>query len=316
MRKFFQFATGALTGATTILALKSYQLFKQDLAAAHQRIQKESKIIETAAGPINYGSAGEGPPVLVIHGAGGGFDQALHTSKFFGEGFKWIAPSRFGYLGSYLPENASPATQADAYAALLDRLGIERVPVIGLSAGGPSTIQFALRYPDRCLGLVLISAISYAMIEVAANPEVMEILVDKFVASDWIIWLGVQLTRRKLVPPLGVPMRVIKNIGEADTSWLQTLLTYVLPVQPRRAGLVNDFAQIYKLDIFPRDHINTPTLVIHARDDSLVSIKQGRYTAKYIPTARLVELPSGGHLMIGQQARVRAEVESFLNGLV
>jgi pimeloyl-ACP methyl ester carboxylesterase len=47
-----------------------------------------------------------------------------------------IAPSRFGYLGSSLPAGATPADQADAYAVLLDALGIERTAVVGCSTGG------------------------------------------------------------------------------------------------------------------------------------------------------------------------------------
>ena len=141
------FTAGILSGAAGMLAFNGYCQYKRDLSAAHERVKKEGKKIETAAGPIVYGTNGEGPPVLVIHGAGGGFDQALHSAQMFGEGFRWIAPSRFGYLGTPLPEDASPTAQADAHAALLDALDIERAPVIGLSAGGPSALQFALRHP-------------------------------------------------------------------------------------------------------------------------------------------------------------------------
>jgi pimeloyl-ACP methyl ester carboxylesterase len=313
MRKLIQFSTGVVTGATAVLALKSYPLFKKNQITAYQRVQRESQIIETTAGPINYGVAGEGPPVLIIHGAGGGFDQALHTAQILGEGFQWIAPSRFGYLDTVLPEDATPAAQADAHAALLDALKIERVPIIGLSAGGPSALQFALRHPDRCSGLVMIAAVSQAMIEVASNPDVMEKIFDRLLFSDWLIWLGLQLAIHKILPPLGVPARVIHQMDAVDAEWLNTLLLYQLPVQPRRPGLVNDFFQIYLLDLLPAEQITVPTLVIHAKDDSLVSIKHGRLTAEHIPDARLVELPSGGHLLIGQRTRVKTEVGAFLS---
>jgi pimeloyl-ACP methyl ester carboxylesterase len=312
MRKLSQFVTGAFTGTAGVLGTISYLKFQRYLRTAEKRIAAEAKIINTQSGQIVYGIHGEGPPVLVIHGAGGGFDQALHTAQMFGHGFQWVAPSRFGYLGTPLPEDASPEAQADAFAALLDSLGIECASIIGLSAGGPSAFQFALRHPERCTGLVMVSAISRAMINVASNPRVMEKLLDGFLSSDWLIWLGMQLTMHKIVPPMGVPMGLIKNIDEEDGRWLQTLLELILPVQPRRAGLVNDFSQVYRLDIFPQDQIGTPTLIIHAQDDSLVSIKQGRFSAELIPHARMVEFNSGGHLLLGQQARVEAEVEPFL----
>jgi pimeloyl-ACP methyl ester carboxylesterase len=68
-----------------------------------------------------------------------------------------IAPSRFGYFGSSLPDGATPAGQADAYALLLDHLGIGRTAVLGFSAGSGSALEFGLRHPDRVVGLILAS---------------------------------------------------------------------------------------------------------------------------------------------------------------
>jgi 2-hydroxy-6-oxonona-2,4-dienedioate hydrolase len=316
MGKLKQFALGTLCGAAGVLGGKSYRLYRRDLTAAEQRIQSQAQTIETNAGRVVYNISGEGQPVLVIHGAGGGFDQALHVAKNFGSIFQWIAPCRFGYLGSDLPDDASPKAQADAYAALLDALDIRCVPIIGMSAGGPSAIQFALRHPERCSGLLLIAAVSKAMLAVAANPETMEKIFDWSLSSDWAIWLGLQLAIHKFRPPLGVSAKVIQQINAVDEAWLRTLLTYELPIQPRRSGLLNDFRSILRLDVLPMEQIQTPALVIHARDDSLVPIKHGRSSTRHIPNARLVELPSGGHLLLGQRERVKSEVEPFLKSVI
>jgi pimeloyl-ACP methyl ester carboxylesterase len=72
--------------------------------------------------------------------------------------FHWIAPSRFGYLRSTFHAGAGHEEQARVYAWLLDHLGIARVAVIGLSAGGPSALFFAALYPDRVSSLTLLSA--------------------------------------------------------------------------------------------------------------------------------------------------------------
>ena len=115
----------------------------------------------------------------------------------------------------------SPAAQADAYAALLDHLDI-KAPIIGMSAGGPSAIQFALRYPDRCSGLVLIAGVSKAMIDVASNHGVMEKTLKAALISDWLIWLRVcQFAIHKIRPPLGVPAKVIQEIDPIDDAWLK-----------------------------------------------------------------------------------------------
>lgn len=64
---------------------------------------------------------------------------------------------RFGYPGSSMPPEATPAAQADALAALLDALGIGQIDVIGISAGTTSALQLALRHPERVSHLVVIS---------------------------------------------------------------------------------------------------------------------------------------------------------------
>ena len=88
---------------------------------------------------MEYAVAGSGPPLLMIHGTGGGFDQGLlFTEKLAAHGVRVIAPSRFGYLRSSFPADHSSEAQADAFVALLDHLKLERVVVAGGSAGfGP-----------------------------------------------------------------------------------------------------------------------------------------------------------------------------------
>src|ERR1041385_4731709 len=101
-----------------------YRAYRRDIHKARARASSGSSIIQTAQGTIEYFSVGEGHPLLVIHGAGGGFDQALGFGPdLTGAGFRCIFVSRFGYLRTPLPADASPEAQADLYASLLDSLG-------------------------------------------------------------------------------------------------------------------------------------------------------------------------------------------------
>ena len=126
---------------------------------AQQRLSSiQHTSIASPFGTIEYAERGQGDPVLVLHGIFGGFDAAyLTVDPWIGEGFHVVAPSRFGCLGSSLPPHATVADQADAYAALLDALGIERAAVVGFSAGTVSAMQFGLRHPGRTTALVLMS---------------------------------------------------------------------------------------------------------------------------------------------------------------
>src|SRR5207244_13359647 len=85
-------------------------------------------------------------------------------------GFRVIAMSRFGYLRTPLPKDASPEAQADAHACLRNALNLDRVAVVGGSAGAPSAMQLCLRYPEHCLALGLLFPIAFAPGVAAKQP--------------------------------------------------------------------------------------------------------------------------------------------------
>ena len=129
-----------------------------DMNQPYKRVSGKSTVIPSPYGDIEYAEGGS-VHVLVIHGSGGGFDQGeLMVQAVLGDQFHWIAPSRFGYLGSTFNEGATFDDQAHAYAYLLDQLGIRKVAVVALSHGGPSALLFSALHPDRVSSLTLISA--------------------------------------------------------------------------------------------------------------------------------------------------------------
>jgi len=187
--------------------------YQRDIRQARERISVGSQIIETPYGSIEYAVTGDGPPVLVVHGAGGGFDQGLDLSKVLVQsGFRVIAMSRFGYLRTPLPADASPASQADAYACLLDALSIRRAAVVGFSAGAPSSMQFALRHPERTAALVLLVPAAYpAQLEQRSDGAIpkqtsagTKFLFDTALKSDFLLWphsgLHLKLCFRRFLP--------------------------------------------------------------------------------------------------------------------
>jgi pimeloyl-ACP methyl ester carboxylesterase len=187
-------ATAALAIVVIVVAVLVYVRFRRDMRAAEERLQSGgSQIIGTDCGPTEYATFGEGHSVLVVHGIFGGFDQGLVIARGnVGEGFRAIVPSRFGYLRTPLPDDASPAGQADAYACLLGALGMQRAAIMGTSAGGTSAIQFALRHPDRCLALVLFSSNAPGEAEAALPPE---LVAKVLLRSDWRLGRSWMYTR-------------------------------------------------------------------------------------------------------------------------
>ena len=278
-----------------------------------------SRMLETSFGPIEYAEAGEGPPVLVIHGAGGGFDQGLDiAADFVRSGFRVIAPSRFGYLRTPLPQDASPAAQADAFAALLDALDVSRCAVFGVSAGGPSTMQFAIRHPDRVAAMVLMVPAAYAPSVHVATPSKRMAALTGFVMnltlrSDFAFGLAVRFAPRAMTRMiLGTPPELLANAGPADRARAQAVLEHILPVSRRRRGLLNDAAIIPTLPRVELKRVEAPTLIISAQDDLYQTFAGSRYSAEHIPNARFLGYETGGHLLVGHQHEVTAQIGQFL----
>ncbi len=218
----------------------------------------------------------------------------MWLASLLGPGYHYLAPSRFGYLRTPIPPDPSPTAQAGQYAALLDALHIEQAAVIGLSAGGPSTLQFALRYPDRCKGLVLLSAISHRLIDM---PWFFKGLFFGLMKFNFLPWLFFRLSPASVYQTNGVSRTLLRQISR-DPEKMRRLrdlaATCMLPAM-RRAGMKNDWQQATQMSPYPLARIHIPTLVIHAVNDPVVSVEFGRFSSAQIPGARLLEVEGGGH---------------------
>jgi len=110
--------------------------------------------VDVDARPVAWREAGDGPVVVYLHGLGGSrtsWDHQLGTAP--GRGVAWDQP---GYGASAPLEPLTFAGLADAVTGLLDTLGVERAPLVGLSLGGMVALHTALAHPERVSGLVLL----------------------------------------------------------------------------------------------------------------------------------------------------------------
>jgi pimeloyl-ACP methyl ester carboxylesterase len=304
-----RFILGAAVFAMVVPGVFAYRQFRHDMALAYQRTASGGTLIETACGPIQYTEFGEGPPMLIVHGAGGGYDQGEYFAKFIGGDYRWIAPSRFGFLGAPVPDNANSALQADAYACLLDALGIEQVGVVGVSMGGPSSLLFAQRYPQRTNSLALISAASHA---IPARPAILATVFNLFL-KDFVFWSMVRLSPEGLLVALGVPSAVQQQLSPVEVAQLHAFLQSIEPMGARRAGQLLE-QQMSEYAAEQIQQIQTPTLVMHARDDTLIAFEQGEFTTESIPGAHFIPLEKGGHLalLMNMNAEAKEQLRGFL----
>ena len=298
----------------------TYGLYRRDIDPAYERISTGSQIAMSRCGPIEYALKGEGPPVLVVHGAGGGFDQGLELADSVARaGFRVIAMSRFGYLRTPLPADASAPAQADAHACLLDSLNIRRAAIVGVSAGGPSALQFALRFPDRTAALVLLVPAAYAprpnQEPPMRTPRGTMFLFNTALRSDFFFWAAGKIAHKTFIRGiLGTPPDVVASASAEEQARLQIVLDHILPVRPRRLGLLNDALVTSSLPRYELEQIVAPTLAISTADDLYGTFDGARYTAEHVPHARFIGYPRGGHLLVGRNAEATSEIAGFLRG--
>ena len=277
-------------------------VYHRAMRAARARLANRSSVIDSPYGDIEYAQGGAGPNVLIIHGAAGGWDQgALIGQAIFNSRLHWIAPSRFGYLRSGRPEDASVEAQAHAYAFLLDHLGIGRVAVVAVSAGGPSALAFSILHPERVASLSLISCGVRAPMR--ATSRLFE--------SDFLFWLTTRLFRQSLLRALGVDAAGAYARSLADVEWIDNAVAAMHPASLRAAGVAFD-RRAPSADARIGE-IEAPTLIVHAKNDALEPHQEAVYAAAAIPGARLVSFESGGQLLcITMRGPVGAIVEQHI----
>lgn len=307
---------GAIAAAVALSAWWAHARFTHELAAAAARAAQGSRVVSTRCGPIEVQESGNGRPLLVIHGAGGGHDQGMAFARdLVPPDTRIIAPSRFGYLRTPRPADASPAAQADAHLCLLDALGVDKAAVLGISAGGPSAMLTAIRHPDRVTALALVVPVAPA--PDAAHTEPTSVAEDsillRLLGSDFLFWSALKLARGPVFRfVLATPPELIAAATPAERERANAVANQVLPVSLRAAGLRDDTGLGRHLPPMALETIRVPTLVASARDDGYGTFDRSRYTASRIPGARFLAFDTGGHLLVGRQDELRTAFAEWL----
>jgi pimeloyl-ACP methyl ester carboxylesterase len=285
-------AVGAALGAAAAVwgIRKLVNRFEEETEETIRSLKRRSEVIDTAAGPVEVSIQGDGPPVLVVHGAAGGFDQGEVKSEEFA-GVKYISISRPGYLRTPISTGETPAEQADALAALLDELDIPEAGFIGTSTGGLVGLFFALRHPDRCSALVLVSSVN------APLPTSLSYYgaFSPFLANDFLPWALVHPETLLLIRP---NLRKQVSVNPEKIEIVSQILQSAYPTSLRLSGMLNDARQIDDLGEIPLESIRVPTLVIHGTGDQVVPFSQGVHSASRIPGARFLPVYKGTHYCV------------------
>jgi pimeloyl-ACP methyl ester carboxylesterase len=314
-----------LVGAFVIVKFEGWK--KEKMAA----LDAGSRLIETKAGPVEYTERGSGPAVLICHGAPGGYDQALLLGEsLVKSGFRVIAPSRPGFLRTPLSTGLLFEDQADALAALLDKLGVERAAVLGFSTGAQVAARFAVRHPDRTAALVLISPVTTPYQRDPLKQPI-QLLPDAALfktTGDMGAWFFVEQAKRdprwmldavfatetNLDPAARAKLVDFVADDPAQLDFFRALLGTQAPLSPRESGTRNDLLLVRVLDPVAYDKIKAPTLLVTGAADAASLWVDPKALTTLLPTARTLTVPGAGDLVwFGPNAAdARQKVADFL----
>lgn len=303
-------AGAGLAGAWT------HSLFRADLRRARGKTLGHSQIFASQFGALEYAVTGEGRPILVVHGTGGGFDQGLaFAAPLLEAGFKLIVPSRFGYLRSAMPMDPSSQRQADAFIELLDYLEIGKVAIMGGSAGALSAIEFAIRHPDRCEALITLVPAAYAPGRGVPQPPsaLASAIITYALRSNGLFWAGNIVSRDEMIGALLATDPALVHAASPDEqARVYAILTDILPVSDRALGFENDAKLANAPQEMRLDLIKCPTLALSLVDDRFQTLPAARHIAASVKGAKLFVLPTGGHVWVGRNKEVFQIIGRFL----
>lgn len=158
--------------------------------------------------------------------------------------------------------------------------------------------------------MILLSAISmpFAPGKVAFQTRVIHTIQK----SDFIYWGFTRLFQSLFLQLIGIPPDVYRGFTPEQKELAQEMLEVMHPMSQRIAGTMHEF-EIEPLDGASIGEICVPTLIMHARDDTLVSYKHAEFAHRNIPQSKLVLFDSGGHGLISRMNEARVHASTYLN---
>lgn len=283
-----------IMGGMILIRFKAVQNEARQRLAAYD---KDLHRITTSYGKLSYIDKGLGEVILSCHGICGGYDQAADTLAGMDSKYRIIAPSRFGYTGSDMPEHATIDMQADAFKELLEQIGMEKVYVLSTSAGATSAMKFALKYPEHTKGLILYCS-GYPGLEAPKKKQTYA-GPPAFLCNDLMMWCFSPL----FGPIMGMDKDTVKLI---------------MPLGEKKEGIVFDAKvtntiMLNDCEDYDLSKLKVPVLMLHAKDDKLADYSVVERWAGIIPKCTFVSFETGGHLMVGHAKEIKQALEDFIN---
>ncbi len=318
-----------LMGGAIVLVFSSWKTERLAL------LEAGSQVVQTDVGSVEFAESGEGPAVLILHGAPGGYDQGLLIGRSLAdEGFRVIAPSRPGYLRTPLESGLFFDEQADLMATLMNSLEIDHAIVVGFSTGASVAVEFARLYPDQTDGLVLISPVTHTYNRITPETAEGHLLEETALMATtgdmgaWALFKGSQWYPRQVLKAI---LGTDTNLDEAQIAdsadlinddperleFFQSLALTQAPLSGRESGTRNDLLMLKAAKQMDLSDIKVPTLIIFGKADSTPGWTSVEEILKAAPQAKSLGIEDAGRLVwLGSPSiQIAQEIQSFIQSV-
>ncbi|MFC3281986.1 alpha/beta fold hydrolase [Litchfieldella rifensis] len=213
-----------------------------------------------------------------------------HWMSFLGEHFRFI---RYDERGSGMSDwhigDLSPARWLEDLTSVIDEAGV-RAPLIllGISQGAGTAISYAASHPERVSQLILYGGYARGWAQ-RGNPDT-----EQFYRAMLELmrhgWSSDNPVFRQVFTS-----RFIPGASEVQLGWFNDLCRRTTSAEIA-VKLLEARGGMAVTGLLPM--IRVPTLVLHAREDDVVPVEEGRLIASEIPDASFVELDSPNHILL------------------
>lgn len=267
-------------------------------------------------GPIHHDEAGDGPPLVLLHGSGpgvSGWSNFGANLDVLSAHHRTIIVDQPGFGRSPAPVLDRPYGDiaAQAVVALLDDLAIEQTDLLGNSMGGATAVRIALAHPERVRRLVLMGPGGIGVNVTGPRPtEGFKRLVDFSrdpTRERMVAWLETMVFDQSLVTDELITSRFEAATAPGALEWFRAFLS---PHAARIAGGGEPEVPLWAR----AGQIRQPTLITWGRDDRVVPFETGLLPLFQMPHVELHVFGACGHWpMIERKAEFERVVVEFLS---
>lgn len=274
--------------------------------------EETSRFLDTPKGKLHYHVAGDGPPLLLLHGSGpgvSGWANFRGNLPVFARDFTTYVLDFPGFGKSYSPGTNPMLTASGAVLDFLDGLGLGSLPVIGNSMGGAIASRVAADHPERVSRLAAIGGVGLSLLS-PAPPEGIKLLaefLDDPTRERLVKWMESMVYDTGILTDEFVRLRWESATDPDAQGDIRKLFN------PQSLEFMRQRGRTAADQIGMLTRIQAPTLVMVGRDDRVTPMDGALAAMRLIPKCELHVFYDCGHwVMIERKDEFESVVRSFL----